>query len=118
MNEITKIAVKRTIDPMQEVMNALFEKKGDIFISDKILNLIKTTHSYTMIPCGKSAIYNFHKRIRGTETLFSFLVTTGPGGNRVSELDCIVAEFGVLEKHKALIDTTPHGKVFLMLQEE
>ena len=100
MNDFTRIAVKRTMDPMQVVMNCLFEKKGDVFISNKILEIIKKAHSYTMSTQGKEDVYTFHKRIRGTDTLFSFLVTKRPEGNRVSNLDCITADFGVLYNHE------------------
>ena len=118
MNEITRIAVKRTMDPMQEVMNCLFEKNGDVFISDKILSLIKEAHSYTMIPRGNAEEYTFHKRVRGTDALFSFLVTTGPAGNHVSSLDCIAAELGLMEKHKDMADENTGAKVYVMLQDE
>lgn len=118
MTDITRIAVKRTMDPMQEVMNCLFEKKGDVFISNKILKLIKEAHSYTKIPRGNEEEYTFHKRVRGTNALFSFLVTTGPAGNHVSNLDCIAAELGLMEKHKEMADATPGRKVYVMLQGE
>ena len=99
-------------------MNCLFEKKGDVFISDKILSLIKEAHSYTMIPRGNAEEYTFHKRVRGTDALFSFLVITGPAGNQVSNLDCIAAELGLMEKHKDATDATSHGKVYVMFQDE
>lgn len=118
MTEITRIAVKRTMDPMQVVMNNLFEKKGEVFISKKILEIIKTAHSYTMITQGKEEVYTFHKRIRGTDTLFSFLVTARPEGNRVSNLDCISADFGVLYNHEDGTDEKLEERVYVMLQGE
>ena len=118
MNDFTRIAVSRTMDPMQEVMNSLFEKKGEVFISQKILEIIKTAHSYTMSTQGKEEVYTFHKRIRGTDTLFSFLVTARPEGNRVSNLECISADFGVLHNHENGTDAKLNGRVFVMLQED
>ena len=118
MKEITRIAVERTMDPMQDVMDCLFEKIGEVFISNKILEIIKKAHSYTMITQGKEEVYTFLKRIRGTETLFSFLVTTGPEGNRVSNLDCIGADFGLLYNHEYGTSAETNGKVFVILQDE
>ena len=118
MNNFTRIAVMRTMDPMQEVMNCLFEKKGDVFISNKILEIIKKAHSYTMITQGKEHIYTFHKRIRGTDTLFSFLVTAKDEGNRVSNLACLSAEFGVPRNHEDGTDEKIDERVLVMLQGE
>lgn len=118
MNEITRIAVKRTMDPMQELMNCLFEKKADVFISNKILELIKKTHSYTMLPCGSTNIYTFHKRIRGTDVVFSFMVAVEPTGNRVFGLDCIIAELGLIEKYKEAMKVKNNQNVYLMMQED
>lgn len=118
MNEITTIAVNRTMDPIQAVMACLFEKRGEVFISNKILENIKKVHSYTMISGGKEEVYTFHKRIRGTDTLFSFLVSTGPAGNRAYGLDCLIAEFGSVQKHNNIVETTINQKVYVMLQEE
>jgi len=118
MNQFTTIAVTRTMDPMQEVMNCLFEKIGEVFISNKILEKIKKTHSYTMRIRGKEEVYTFHKRIRGTDELFSFLVTAEPEGNRAFNLDCLVAEFGLTPKRKKTTDSKFGEKVYVMLQEE
>lgn len=118
MTEITRIAVKKTMDPMQEVMNSLFENKGELFISKKILEIIKKAHSYTMITQGKEEVYTFHKRIRGTDTLFSFLVTAKPEGNRVSDLDCISADFGVMHNHEDGTNEKLEKRVYMMLQDE
>ena len=118
MKEFTRVAVKRTMDPMQEVMECLFEKSGEIFISNKILEIIKKAHSYTMMTQGKEEIYTFHKRIRGTETLFSFEVTVRPDGNQVSNLDCIAADFGLLHNHEYGTNAKAGRKVFMILQDE
>ena len=118
MSEITKIAVNRTMDPMQAVMNCLFEKRGDVFISNRILEHIKKVHSYTKISQGKEETYTFHKRIRGTDELFSFLVVTGPAGNRAYGLDCLIAEFGVVHKNANITESKMNPKVYVMLQEE
>ena len=118
MNDFTRIAVERTMDPMQEVMRFLFEKKGKLFVSDKILETIKKAHSYTMVTQGKEEVYTFHKRIRGTDTLFSFLITSRPEGNRVSNLDCIATEFGLKCNHVYDTDEKTDTKVCVMLQGE
>ena len=118
MGDFTRIAVKRTMDPMQEVMRFLFEKKGELFVSDKILEIIKKEHSYTMATQGKEEVYTFHKRIRGTDTLFSFLVTSRPEGNIVSNLDCIAAEFGLKCAHEYNRDEKYDAKVYVTLQDE
>ena len=118
MNEVTRIAVNRTMDPMQAVMNCLFEKIGEVFISAEILEHIKKLHSYTMISQGKEETYTFHKRIRGTDELFSFLVATGPAGNRAYGLDCLSAEFGVVRKSSNDAESKMTPKVYVMLQEE
>ena len=118
MSKITTIAVKRTMDPMQAVMSCLFEKIGEVFISNKLLENIKKSHSYTMKIQGKEEVYTFHKRIRGTDELFSFLVTTEPEGNRASDLNCLVAEFGMTAKNKNIADSKTSSKVYMILQEE
>jgi len=118
MNQITRIAVNRTMDPMQEVMNCLFEKKGDVFISNEILGQIKKLHSYTMRNQGKEETYTFHKRIRGTDALFSFLVTTETTGNRVYGMDCLIAELGVFQKNKIIADSKSPQEVYVMFQGE
>ena len=118
MNDFTRIAVKGTMDPMQVVMRSLFEKSGEVFISEKILELIKKAHSYTMITQGKEEVYTFHKRIRGTDTLFSFLVTARPEGNRVSKLECIAADFGLRCTNEFETDLNFEEKVYVVLQGE
>ena len=118
MKDFTRVAVSGTMDPMQEVMNRLFEKTGEVFISKKILEIIKTAHSYTMTTQGKEEVYTFHKRIRGTDTLFSFLVTSRPEGNRVSNLDCISADFGVMYHPNYEADTKLDESIYVMLQGE
>lgn len=111
------IAVERTMDPMKEVMDCLFEKKGEVFISNKILEFIKKAHSYTMIPCGTYDVYTFHKRARGTDALFSFIVMSGEEGNKVSNLECI-AELGLVGKQCELVDTKTREKVYVTVQGE
>ena len=118
MSKITTIAVNTTMDPMQAVMSCLFEKIGEVFISNKLLEKIKKSHSYTMKIQGKEEVYTFHKRIRGTDELFSFLVTTEPEGNRASDLNCLIAEFGLTEKHKNVTSSEITPKVYVTLQEE
>ena len=118
MNDFTRIAVKGTMDPMQVVMSSLFEKNGEVFISKKILEIIKKAHSYTMIAHGKEEVYTFHKRIRGTDTLFSFLVTARPEGNRVSNLECIAADFGLKCNQEFQTDLNFDAKVYVELQGE
>ena len=118
MSEITRIAVKSTMDPMQVIMNSLFERKGDVFISNKILNLIKEAHSYTMIPSGNTEVYTFHKRIRGTDALFSFFVIKGIEEIKVLDLDCFAAELGLMQKHKEIFEAKKNGKVYVIYQEE
>lgn len=118
MNKITKIAVKNTIDPMQVVMDCLFENKDEILISDKILECIKKTHSYMKRPHVKYEVYTFHKRVRGTDALFSFLVTTGADGNKVSTIECITAELGLMESHINSQNEKIKKKVYFMFQGE
>ena len=111
------IAVKRTMDPMNAVLDCLFENKGEVFISNKILEFIKKAHSYTMVPCGKYDAYTFHKRARGTNALFSFLVMAGEKENKVYGLEC-VAELGLMEKHCELVDAKTRERVYVTLEGE
>lgn len=114
---ITEIAVERTVDPMHEVMDCLFAK-CEILISNKILDVMKKFHSYTKITNVSDEKYIFHRRTRGTDALFSFIVTTGVDGNKVSDLECIVAEFGPMDSQNDIANTRFGNKVYIMLQGE
>ena len=116
--EITQIAVNPTMDPMKAVMDCLFEKRCDLFISDGILELIKKVHSYTKTFNGKQEVYVFNKRARGTEALFSFVVKTKNNENLVSNLECIISELGVMRRNEDVINGTTMEKVYVRLQEE
>ena len=115
MNDITKIALKDTVDPMPYVMDSLFGK-CETSISNEVLDAMKKMHSYTKIIKGDQEVYTFHKRVRGTDALFSFLVTTGTKGNKVSNLECF-AELGLMERHEES-NTTPAKKVYVMIKGE
>ena len=78
------------IDPMQEMMERMFEN-SKILISDKVLERLKKWHSYTKTKNQ----YIFHRRIRGTNVLFSFKVTEGQEWNTVSDFECIITEASV-----------------------
>ena len=56
---IIEFAVGRTVDPMPEVMEKLFEK-CEILISTQVLEMLKKMHSYTAI----NNEYTFHRRAR------------------------------------------------------
>lgn len=115
MSKITRIVVQSTVDPMPKVMECLFGK-CETSISDEVLHAMKKLHSYTKIVKGNVEIYTFYKRARGTDALFSFLVTTGTKENKVSNLDCI-AELGLMERHED-VNTTPAKKVYVMIRGE
>jgi len=116
--QITQIAVNQTMDPMKAVMDCLFEKKCELFISDRILEHIKKAHSYTKMGNGKEDLYIFHKRARGTDALFSFVVEAGPDGNLVSNLECIISELGTMKKNEDLVSMETKEKVYVRLLEE
>ena len=117
MNKITQLAVKGTVDPMQEVMDHLFGKEYEIYISDEILEIMKKTHSYNMTPNGNEAVYTFNKRGRATHIYYSFtVVSSRENENRVSKLE-YTTEIGLTEKHHE-VDNAPRKKVYITLQEE
>lgn len=117
MNKITKLAVSGTGDPMQEVMEHLFGKEYDIYISDEILEIMKRTHSYNMTPNGNEAVYTFNKRGRATHIYYSFtVVSSRENENRVSKLE-YTTELGKMEKQNNE-DNAPRKKVYITLQEE
>jgi len=114
---IIKIAVERTVDPMPEVMNSLFGQR-EILISDKVLEMLKQMHSYSKITKGNYDEYTFHRRTRGTDALFSFIVTTGADGNKASNLECIVAELGIMGKDDDVYKQKNDRKIYFVLQDE
>ena len=114
--EITEIAVTKTMEPMQTVLDCLFEKKCEIYISMEVLELIKQAHSYTKFPGKKGEVYKFYKRVRGTNALFSFSVNTGEKENLVSGLD-YVTELGLVQRNEEMFHNMSSEKVYIMLQE-
>ena len=111
---IIEFAEGRTVDPMPEVMEKLFDK-CEILISTKVLELMKKLHSYT----SYNNQYRFHRRTRGTDALFSFIVTTGTEGNKVSNLECIGAELGLAPREENVCNILQcREKVYFMLQGE
>ena len=98
-------------------MNCLFKNDGEIEISDKILEAIKSEHSYTMKPNGKEDVYTFNKRARGTEVLYSFFVRVGGFGNRVSDLEWLT-DFGKREKVSNQGDFKKRAKICVLFKEE
>ncbi len=116
--KITQIAVNHTMDPMKAVMDCLFEKRCELFISDRILELIKKAHSYTKMSNGKDELYVFHKRARGTDALFSFEVETTNEGNVVSNLECIISELGTMKEDQDLVNRMAMERVYVRLEEE
>ena len=115
MDNIT-IAVESAVDPMTQVMDCLF-RECEVLISDKILDVMKKFHSYTKMTKGKVEKYTFHRRTRGTDALFSFVVTTGMNGNKVSDLECIAAELGLMGKQETSCEKTGE-KVYVIFKEE
>lgn len=116
-NNITYIAVERTMDPLQIVINYLLEKKGEISISNKILELMKQEHSYTMLPWENQEIYMFNRRARGTDIFFSFQVTAGEKENNVSNLE-YTTDFGKSERITDSQDSKAENQICIIFAGE
>ena len=110
---IIEFAEERTLDPMPEVMKELFEK-SKILISTKVLNVLKKMHAYTKT----NNQYTFHRRISGTNVLFSFGVTEGPKWNTVSGLECIITEASVAPKNMEAHEQDMENVYFIIKGEE
>ena len=110
---IIEFAEERTMDPMPEVMERMFEN-GKIMISTKVLDLLKKMHSYTKT----NKQYTFHRRNRGTDVLFSFRVTEGPEWNIVSDLECIITEASVKTKSMDMYVQNMENVYFIIKGEE
>lgn len=107
-----EFAVERTVDPMPEMLEKLFEK-CEILISNRVLDVLKKMHSYT----AHDNQYKFHRRTRGADVLYSFIVTTGAEGNKVSDLECY-AELGRVVPECDMHNVQSVDKVYFMLQGE
>ena len=110
---IIEFAEGRTIDPMPEVMEKLFDK-CEVVISTQVLEMLKKMHSYTAL----NNVYTFNRRTRGTNVLFSFKVTKGTEGNTVTNLECIGAELGLVPTEANMNKIQGAEKVYFMLQGE
>ena len=70
-----------------------------------------------MMPKGNYRVYTFRRRARGTDTVFSFLVTTGVKLNKASDLE-VTNELGVSGMHIDLPEVVHERKTCVMLLGE